>query len=222
MLIPRYFFSHDFSPFAEYFMSQPHKKRTFHKGELLWKVGQPHDTIHYIVSGVEMNYADHESGRRKIISFHGAGTVFPGYHQHQYKIERALVTQALTDMRVLEFTIPQFQTMFEQNTALSEQIVNWYSMYVNSLLFSSIHQEYNSSLVKICNLLYLLTINQPADAGTRINLTQDELAELLGLSRVQLTRGLSALRQQNIISTSRGAIQVLDLPRLLSLCSSEV
>lgn len=95
-------------------------------------------------------------------------------------------------------------------------------MYVNSLLFSSIHQEYNPSLVKICNLLYLLTINQPTDAGMRIELTQDELAELLGLSRVQLTRGLSALRQQRIISTSRGAIRVLDLPRLLSLCSSEV
>jgi len=43
-------------------------------------------------------------------------------------------------------------------------------------------------------------------------MTQDELAELLGLSRVQLTRGLSALRQQRIISTSRGAIRVLDLP----------
>lgn len=75
MLIPRYFFAHDFSQFAEYFASQPHKKRTFHKNELLWEVGQPHDTIHYILSGVEMNYADHESGRRKIISFHGAGRV---------------------------------------------------------------------------------------------------------------------------------------------------
>ena len=148
--------------------------------------------------------------------------MFPGYHQNHYKIEQALVTQSLTDMCVLEFTIPQFQTMFEQNTALSEQVVTWYSMYVNSLLFSSIHQEYNPSLVKICNLLYLLTINQPTDAGMRIELTQDELAELLGLSRVQLTRGLSALRQQRIISTSRGAIRVLDLPRLLSLCSSEV
>lgn len=183
MLIPRYFFAHDFSQFAEYFASQPHKKRTFHKNELLWEVGQPHDTIHYILSGVEMNYADHESGRRKIISFHGAGTVFPGYHRSHYKIEQALVTQSLTDMCVLEFTIPQFQTMFEQNTALSEQVVTW---------------------------------------GMRIELTQDELAELLGLSRVQLTRGLSALRQQRIISTSRGAIRVLDLPRLLSLCSSEV
>ena len=118
--------------------------------------------------------------------------MFPGYHRSHYKIEQALVTQSLTDM------------------------------YVNSLLFSSIHQEYNPSLVKICNLLYLLTINQPTDAGMRIELTQDELAELLGLSRVQLTRGLSALRQQRIISTSRGAIRVLDLPRLLSLCSSEV
>lgn len=49
--------------------------------------GQPYEKIHYIISGIEMHYSDHENGKRKIISFHGAGTVFPGYRQNDYKIE---------------------------------------------------------------------------------------------------------------------------------------
>lgn len=221
MLTPRYFFADDFRQFYEYFLSQPHTARTFHREDYLWKPGQPYEKIHYIISGAAIHFADHENGRRKIISFHGAGTVFPGYRQYDYKIELSLITVALSDMKVLEFTKDQFQKMFETNTALSEQVVNWYSMYINRFLFEIVHQEYNPSFVKICNLLYLLSVNQPACSGLVIDMTQQELAEILGLSRIQLTRGLSELRKQNIISTTRGKVHVIDLPALATLCSSE-
>lgn len=221
MLTPRYFFADDFRPFYDYFLSRPHLKKSFAKGDILWKPDQPYEMIHYIVSGAEMNYADHESGKRKIISFHGAGTVFPGYHTSGYKIERSLIITALSDMEVLEFAVPQFKVMFEENTALSQQVVNWYSMYVNLFLFETIHQEYNSSLVKLCNLLYLLAVNQPTYSGLSIDMTQDELAELLGMSRIQITRGLSELRADGIVSTSRGKISVIDLDELKKRCTSE-
>ena len=117
MLMPRYFFADDFRQFYDYFLSQPHIKKTFCKGDYIWKPGQPYEKIHYIISGAEMHYADHENGRRKIISFHGTGTVFPGYRLYEFKIELSLITVALSDMEVLEFTVPQFQAMFEANTA---------------------------------------------------------------------------------------------------------
>lgn len=107
--------------------------------------------------------------------------------------------------------------MFESNSALREQVINWYSMYVNRFLFETIHQGYNSSLVKISNMLYLLSSNQ----AETIAMTQNELAEILGLSRVQLTRGLADLRERKIITTQRGRISVIDMPALASLCSSE-
>lgn len=221
MLTPRYIFENDFKQFYQYFLSQPHTKKTIQKGEYLWTPRFPYEKIHYIISGVAVHYADHENGRRKIISFHSAGTVYPGYHLNDYKIELSLTTVALSEMYVLEFTREQFQKMFESNTALSEQVVNWYSMYVNRFLFEIIHQKYNSSLVKLCNLLYLLTVNQSSFHEHTIDMTQDELAELLGLSRVQLTRGLSELRNREIISTSRSKIKVIDFPALVKLCTSE-
>ena len=220
MLIPRYFFCGEFAALYNYFLSQPHTKKQFRKGDYLWLPGQPHNTFHYIVSGSAMNYADHENGSRKIISFHGAGTVFPGYHGCNFKIELSLVTEALSDMQVLEFTKEQFGQMFKNNSALAQQIVNWHAMYTNRLLFEAIHQEYNSSFVKICNLLYLLTVNG-SPSGTGLAITQSALAELLGLSRVQITRGLAQLRSRNIIATGRGKITVTDLPALTALCSSE-
>ena len=145
MLMPRYYFADDFRSFYEYFLSQPHTKRTFQKGDYLWKPGQPYDRIQYYVSGTSMLFSDHESGDRKIISFHGPGTILPGYHTTDFRIERSLTTVAISEIKLLEFTIPQFKEMFDANAALAECVVNWYSKYVNRFLFETIHQEFNSS-----------------------------------------------------------------------------
>lgn len=44
---------------------------------------------------------------------------------------------------------------------------------------------------------------------------------LLGMSRVQISREISKLKNRQLISTSRGKIIVTDLPALAALCSSE-
>lgn len=221
MLTPRYFFGNDFNQFYSYFLTQPHRKRFFRKGEYLWESGKPFQRIHYIISGVAQNYMEHENGHRKIISFHGEGTVFPGYHQYDYKIERSLVTTAVSDMNVLEFTKDQFRQMFETNLQLSANVVEWYSMYVNRLLYETAHQEYNSSFIRLCNLLYLLSGRQPDHIAPCISMTQDDLADILGISRVHVTRGLAQLREQEIILTRRKQIEIRDLPALAEYCSLE-
>ena len=96
MLKPRYYFADDFHRFYEYFQTQPHTKRHFSKGEYLWKPGQPYDRIQYYVSGASMHFSDHESGYRKIISFHGPGTILPGYHTTDFHIELSLTTIAIS------------------------------------------------------------------------------------------------------------------------------
>lgn len=144
---------------------KPLKKETFSGSQT-----SPTVRYDYILSGMAMHYVNHENGHRKIISFHGSGTVFPGYHRLDFKIELSLIVEALTDMEVLEFTKDGFQNMFETNVDLSEKVVDWYAMYVNRFLFESAHQEYNTSLMKICNLLYLLTENRLSCSSSAIDM----------------------------------------------------
>ena len=54
-----------------------------------------------------------------------------------------------------------------------------------------------------------------------LNLTQDDLADLLGISRANLTRGLTQLRRRGILRTRRGQVELLDLPALAQCCSEE-
>ena len=81
MLIPRYYFSNDYRDFYEYFLTQPHTVKIFRKDECLWNYGDPITHIYYIISGAAMTTLEHENGSRKISSFHGEGTVFPGFHR---------------------------------------------------------------------------------------------------------------------------------------------
>lgn len=221
MLTPRYFFTNDFSQFYDYFLSAPHRKRSFKKGQYLWEPNQPFQKIHYIVSGLAQSYAEHENGHRKIISFHGTGTVFPGYHQHDFRIEGSLITKALSDMEVLEFTKAEFQRMFEENQELRAGTIEWYSMYVNLLLYDAVHQEYNNSFMKTCNLLYLLLENQPGLPEHVIEITQDDMADILGISRVNLARVLAQLRNEKVLITHRKLIEIIDPDKLALYCSLE-
>ena len=76
--------------------------------------------------------------------------------------------------------------------------------------------------MKLCNLLYLLTMNQPSNSGLVIEMTQEDIADILGMSRVQITRELTDLRNRKVISTNRGRLIITDLPALVSMCTDEI
>ena len=150
------------------------------------------------------NYIEHENGRRRILSFHGRGTVFPGYHGRDYRIERSIVTRAVSEMEVLEFTRAQFAAMFEENAALRRIQLDWYATYVNLLLYDAAHQEFNSARIQLCNLLYLLQGGE-ADPQRLPDVTQDELSDILGMSRVNLARTLAQPARKGSSVHSAGA-----------------
>ena len=129
MLIPRYYFADDYADFFEYFLTQPHTRKHFHKQEYLWSPGEPLTHIYYIVSGIAQTSLEHENGFRKISSIHSTGTLFPGCHQVEFKIEQSIITTALSDMEVLSFTKSQMLRMFLENLSLIHISANQISSY---------------------------------------------------------------------------------------------
>ena len=221
MQTPRYIFADDFSAFETFFKSVPGRRCSFKKGDSLWAPGQPFSPVYYILSGLALTCIHHEEGHRKILSFHGKGTVFPVYHSNRFKIEKSIVTQALEDVEALEFSTSQFRRMMEESFPLTETVIDWYASYVNLLLYETAHQEYNSAFIKLCNLLYLLAEREEMEAGPVIYLSQEELADILAANRVNLSRNLSRLRQEGIIATGRKQIRILRPDLLAAHCSSE-
>lgn len=221
MLIPRYYFSNDFAHLYDYFKSQPHTVKVFHKGDYLWSIGEFLTRVYYVKSGIVQTLVEHEEGYQKIISFHTTGTVFPGCHQFMYKIEQSIVSRACCDVETLCFRREDFYNMYQTNPQLNAQVLEWYAMYINLLLYENAHQEYNKSFIKVCNLLYLFSKNSPYGASGRIDLSQENIADILTINRVNAAKCLSRLRDEQIILSHRKWIEIINFSALEAYCSQE-
>ncbi len=221
MLIPRYYFSNDYTDFYEYFLTQPHTRKTFRKNDCLWNPGEPVTHVYYIISGIALTVLEHENGSRKISALHSAGTVFPGSHRAVFKIEHSISTIALSDMETLCFPNDYFLQMICEYKELTLRTLDWNASYINLLLYESAHQDYNNSFLKLCNLLYLFSQNSPEENGRRISLTQENIAEILTVTRVNAARNLSRLRDEQIIVSHRKWIEIINPQALEAYCSQE-
>ena len=221
MLIPRYCFSGDYQELHDYFLSQPHRRRSFQKGEYLWKPGELIHRVYYIESGVCVTSAEHENGSQKILYFHSKGAIFPGFHKSVFKIERSLTTKALSQMETLEFPAREVYRMFQENPQISAIAFESYAKLINLLIYENAHQEYNSAFLKLCNLLYLFSQNTPGGDPSHIELTQENIADILALNRVTAARALIRLQEEGVIVSHRKWIEILDLPALERHCSQE-
>lgn len=223
MLVPRYLYRGDFSPFRSLLIAQPHADRSFKKGEQLWRPGEYIERVYYIEQGVAKTSLVNEDGHEKTVYFHGAGMVFPGCHESQFAIELSLVTQAVTPIVAMEFDREQFHELLRSYPELGFAMLENYARYINVLIFESAHQEHNEAMTKLCNLLHLIS----RDAGSagaparRIELSQEELSELLAMNRVSVARLLARLRDEGVVISHRGWLEVVDADGLLTHCSYE-
>lgn len=221
MLIPKYLFTDDFSQFHDYLSSKNFLRKTIKAGELLCKFNDPIKTIYYIESGLAQTSVNHENGNQKILSYHCKGTIFPLPQKSSFKIEKSIITKAVSDMEVLCFDKDDFFLMYAENKDFNEQVLEWKSSYINLLIYDTAHQDYNNSFTKICNFLYLFSYHSISCCSDRITLTQDTIADILAINRVNVTNNLAKLRKEGIIKTHRNWIEIVDCPKLVSYCSME-
>lgn len=221
LLTPKYIFANKFRDLESYFFSQPHRAVSFRQNDFLWSPDEPFHKIFYLTDGIAQTFMENDAGKRRIISFHAPGTVYPMFHYQQYKLESSLLCLAMTHVKALEFTQEQFAQMFETNANLRHHVIDWFSSASNLLLYEIGHQEQNDSFVKLCNLLYLLLVDKDSHKNYLPSLSQEDLADILGISLNNITRNLTRLRDAGIISTSRKNIHILNEEKLMTYCSGE-
>ncbi len=228
LLVPRYLYKDDFSPFLDELRELPHVERRFSRGEYLWRPGDLIEQVHYIIEGVARTSFINEDGRAKVLFYHGAGMVFPGCHESQFAIERSIVTEAMSPMRTLEFARADFLALARRDEQIGATMFENYARYINLLIFESAHQERCEAQVKLCNVLELLARDAergqgPGDGHSRrIDISQGDLAEILAMNRVSVARLMGKLADAGIVATHRGWVEILDREALLSRCTGEV
>ncbi|SUP43879.1 Crp/Fnr family transcriptional regulator [Veillonella criceti] len=215
MIYPMYFFSEDFTAIEPLLETVPFRICHFKEGDYLWTPGDSIEELHYIKSGVVQLAMNHPSGRERIISFHGRSTLFPVFYEGPVQLEDSLEGHVLTETHTVAIKKDDFYRILHHHPSMSMAVISWYTKFVNLLLYETGHQGYNNGFNKLCNIIYLLICRDKSE----LDITQERLGQILGMSRVNINRYLRRLKEEGIIQTQRMRLEVLNKDRLKAYCS---
>lgn len=222
MYASNYFFQDEFSQF-ENFICTVGKRKIIKKNSILQDVNiTPHHS-YYVKKGLIKLSVSNEEGAEKTLMFFGKGSIYPLIVSDKATaMENYLEFTAVTDLEVIRFPSLRIKELLAKNQEFVHVCIDHYAKYTNLLLCNSLLNLYNDSTKNTCTFLYLYKRNLSESGEDIISLTQEQIGKILGLSRVQVSRVLSMLRNDNIIETNRNRIKILDYDKLRSLCSDVV
>lgn len=197
-------------------------KRKYKKEDILTHMGRNNDTAYFIVDGLLQLSILHEDGFEQIMSLFGRGEIFPvGVMRHNHTMDYSMILTAYTDLEVYAMTYDRLRQLAYAHPELALALLEGDCDMISYLFYTSSSLAFSPCLTRICDVLYL-TDRYTSKKGHVLDITQRFLTNLIGSSTAQAERALKQLRQEGIIKTGRGTIQILDMEKLQALCSDSV
>lgn len=197
-------------------------EQTYGKGEIVFREGSLSTGIFYITQGKVKKYKAAMGGGEQIIYVANTGELI-GYHAALSE-ERFPDSAATLEKSVIAF-IPKdaFLAVLEQSPVLNARLLKLlsheFTVFVNNLtLFSqrSVRERFALQLIVLREKYKPIhETNAPAE----INLSREDLANLVGTRRENIVRILSEFKEQGILETKGRKITVHDVKRLIEIAN---
>jgi CRP-like cAMP-binding protein len=201
----------------EALLSLPHSLRKLAPSAHIIRDGDPPDHCSLLLSGFAYRYKITGEGGRQIISFHVAAEFldlqnsFLGIADHS--------VQMLTEAEIALIPSAVMQELAMARPALAR------ALWIDTLIDASIFREWvvnvgrRDSRARVAHLLCEFSLRLEA-AGLASNhryelpMTQEQLADAVGLTSVHVNRVLKQLGEEGLISRDRRSITIEDWKRM--------
>jgi CRP-like cAMP-binding protein len=201
----------------EALLSLPHTLRKLAAGAHVVRDGEPAELCCLLLSGFAYRYKITGEGGRQIISFHVAAEFldlqnsFLGIADHS--------VQMLTDAEIALIPSGTLQKLALTRPALAR------ALWIDTLIDASIFREWvvnvgrRDSRARVAHLLCEFSLRLEA-AGLASNhhyqlpMTQEQLADAVGLTSVHVNRVLKQLAEEGLIKRDRRSITIEDWERM--------
>jgi len=194
--------------------SQP---RRLQKGQLLFSQGEPGDAVYLVAAGSIAIVLDTADGRELVINemragdFFGELALFPGQTHTAGAVARAASL-------VLCLPAGAFLPELEAQPALMRRLLD---IFAHRLRASSERESALAFMTAPARLAKLLLQNVATDgvSGPLVTISQEELAQRVGVTRQTVAKILGGWRRAGWIITGRGRIMLVDRVTLKRLAS---
>lgn len=178
-------------------------RKYFRRGEVMFSQGDPSDSVYLIKEGSFKLVRVTEEGKEVILQVAGKGEVLGEASLFRDGLHPATAV-ALEDSRVCAVTRRHLEDIIRQSPDLAMQII----VSLGSRLYDTWDQvtELNAGNTRerVFNLLLRLAGDhgEPCQEGTiiKIHLTQQDIADFVGASRVMVAQALKELAERNYLA----------------------
>ena len=219
MCQPTYLLANEFKEFEKEFLETCLIRKRIEKGTIIYHQDDRRNFSYYIISGVAAFFIGHESGKDKLTTFRGEGTIFPLYYVNsRYNMENHLIVKAITDMEVIMIPKNQLKNMMLLNPRMAVAMSETYCKYCSILLYDLEGQLFETYVSRTCNFLYIYSKYMK---NLHVRLNHEEIAQATGITRANVSRVISRLKKDEVIRNTREGFEIMDEDALLAMCSSD-
>ncbi|MBS1600743.1 MAG: Crp/Fnr family transcriptional regulator [Bacteroidetes bacterium] len=197
-------------------------EQVYRKGEIIFREGSYPTGIFFIKSGMVKKYKlDHES-REQIIYVANAGELI-GYHAILAEDRYPDSASALEESIIGFISKEDFLMVLQQSEVLSRRLLKTLSHEFAVLANSIAVFAHKSVRERLALQLVVLREKYKKDfqpgMPVEINMSRDDLANLVGTARENVVRELTELKEQEIVETKGRKIIVRDVKTLIKIAN---
>lgn len=178
-------------------------KKHYKRGDVLFNQGEPSEALYLIKDGSFKLVRGNEDGKEVILQVAGKGEVL-GEAALFRAGEHPVTAVAMEDSRVCSLSRRRFEKVLRESPDLALQVI----FSLGSRLYSTWEQvsdlRTGTTRERVLNLLLRLAgeHGEPCPEGTlvRVYLTQQDIADFVGVSRVMVARTIKELADCNYLT----------------------
>lgn len=189
------------------------RKRTFKRGATIFAKGDPGQSLFFIIRGTVKIGVSSADGRGAIFNMVDAGEMF-GEIAVLDGLARTADAIANSDCELFVIDRRDFLSLLACQPALATKLIEllcvrlrWISDHVEQVIFPELSGKLAKALMRL--------IDRPGAASDRkITITQQEIGEMLGMSRESVNKQLHEWAERKLVRLQRGSITVIDVESL--------
>lgn len=199
--------------------------REYRKNETIIQAGQTLEALGLLKSGVAKTVAVDAAGHEKIIWFMESGCVL-GETPLLNEKPCAYYFQAVERCQVYWFSKEVlFGILLPRYPEINKALLSIMARKIHILSTQTEEQAFLKPLVRVAKVIYLFYANKKETGWKEypsLPVSQEEIANLLGLHRVTVNQALQSLRIQGVLENNTHRIIVRDLERLRRAASQDL
>jgi CRP/FNR family cyclic AMP-dependent transcriptional regulator len=190
------------------------------RGATIFSKGDPGNSLFAIISGAVKISSSSAEGRSAILNLIGPGEVF-GEVALLDGLSRTTDAIANSDCEIFVIDRREFIPFVRSQPALAMKFIEllcarlrWTSEQVEQVILQDLPGRLASALIRLTERHRL------TPAARTISVTQQEISEMVGMSRESINKQLRAWETRNWVRLEHGAIVVLDVVQLQALAEA--